>query len=231
MTHDPRDTSPGRLTGYLTDVAACAHGRLPWAGGVGVTLLVEGRPVFAGSNPFTRAIDEVQYGSDDGPCLKAAASGRVVRSRTIGAGESRWPRFAVRAAALGLRSVVSGPVLTDDVVIGSVNVYGQTAGCLDKLDDELLQRHAESSASLMNSVALLASVDVSSAALTGSLDRHTDIALAVGLLMARHHTPENEARTELRLLAARAKIDAQIIARLLVEADQAPHRRSDRDHA
>ena len=126
---------------HLGELARRTHRMLGVPDGVGATLLVEGRAVYAGSNPFTDAVDEVQYRLGRGPCVTAVASRRVVRSRTIGAeergtrergaGERRWGSFTPQAGALGLRSVVSLPVRLEGTVVGSLNLYGHHAATFD----------------------------------------------------------------------------------------------------
>jgi hypothetical protein len=54
-----------------------------------------------------------------------------VRSGSLSAGP-RWPRFGPRVGRLGVHSVLSLPLLTDDVVGGAMNVYAHAKNTFDE---------------------------------------------------------------------------------------------------
>ena len=153
---DPLATTFAELRRSLSFVARRAHADSGGADGVGATLLVAGRSVFAGSNPFTEAVDDVQYGLQQGPCLTAVARQEVTASRTIGAGEERWAVFTTPAAALGLRSVASTPVWSASTVVGSLNFYGRDAATFDTTTDASLHAQTEPAGRAMVTAWLLA---------------------------------------------------------------------------
>ncbi len=69
----------------------------------------------ASSDPETAALDEVQYATNEGPCIKAALTGRaaeVVDTRA----ETKWPRFIAAMTASHMRSVLAVriPLQTSD---------------------------------------------------------------------------------------------------------------------
>lgn len=151
------------LRASLSDFARWAQHEVAVADGVGVTVVIDDKSVFAGSNVYTESLDAMQYGIAEGPCLTAVGIGAVVRSTTIGSGESRWSRFTPRAARLALRCVASAPVRSDgwDVrVIGSLNLYGRSKDALDSLDTADVERVA---AALRGRVGSARSVAVASA--------------------------------------------------------------------
>jgi len=98
-----------------------------------VILLRDGAPVYQSSTRFARAIDRIQYRFGQGPCVDAAVCARPIASGTLGAGESRWPQFVAATRELEVASALSLPLLVENEVIGSVNLYSRQ---LDAFDDD-----------------------------------------------------------------------------------------------
>ena len=108
--------SSGRLglEDLLTQVATFAVRAIPGADGAGLTLIEADRAdTIVKSAPFVREIDDIQYGLGEGPCISAAATGRTMRSGSLG-GDPRWPRFGPRVGRLGVHSVLSLPLISAD---------------------------------------------------------------------------------------------------------------------
>lgn len=81
------------LEELLTEVATYAVRAVPGADGAGLTLIERDRAdVIVKTAPFVREVDDIQYGIGEGPCISAAATGRPMRSGSIGA-DQRWPQF------------------------------------------------------------------------------------------------------------------------------------------
>lgn len=187
------------------------------ADGVGATLLVEGRSVFAGSNPFTEAVDDLQYGLQQGPCLTAVAREEMTASRTIGAGEQRWEVFTTPAAVLGLRSVTSTPVWSRSTVVGSLNFYGRTAATFDNTTAASLQARSEPAGQTMVTAWLLAVAAANAHVLARAVQDREAVDIAVGLLMDRYQMTSSHARVLIGQLAAQDGTSPADAARALVE--------------
>jgi hypothetical protein len=111
------------LEGSLTRVAEYAVRAIPGAEGAGLTLLEENRSdTIVSTADFVARIDDIQYSLGQGPCISAAADRQTVISGSLG-GDRRWPQFGSRVARLGVHSVVSLPLITDEGVLGAMNVY------------------------------------------------------------------------------------------------------------
>src|SRR2546423_8118090 len=68
----------GGLDGLLGDVAELAAAAIPDADGASVACLRDGRVfTFAATDEKVRAVDEAQYGVEDGPGVEAARARRV----------------------------------------------------------------------------------------------------------------------------------------------------------
>jgi len=102
------------LTETLTEIAGFAVHAIPGAEGAGLAMLEDGRAqTVVASAAFAHAVDDVQYGLGEGPCLLAVAERRTQLSGSLG-GETRWPRFGPRVGRMGVHSVLSLPLLLPD---------------------------------------------------------------------------------------------------------------------
>jgi transcriptional regulator with GAF, ATPase, and Fis domain len=132
------------LREMLTQVAALAVQAIPGADGAGLTLLEHNRAdLIVKSEPFVRAIDEIQYSIGDGPCISAAATGRTKRSGRLDQ-DDRWPLFGPRAGGLGVHSALSLPLQTPTEVLGAMNVYAHAPDTFTARAQELGETFAVS---------------------------------------------------------------------------------------
>src|SRR6476646_10460078 len=98
------------LADMLTQVAALAVKAIPGADGAGLTLLrINRADLIVKSEPFVRAIDDIQYGIGEGPCISAAATGQTRRSDELN-NDTRWLQFGPRASGLGVHSALWLPL-------------------------------------------------------------------------------------------------------------------------
>ena len=103
-----------------------------------ITLLTDDRPAtVASTSEVTTALDHDQYAAGHGPCIEAAASGRLVRVSVADAAE-RWPDFARDAATAGFGSFLSAPLVVSEGHGGGVNCYSRQGGGFAELDEKLL---------------------------------------------------------------------------------------------
>jgi GAF domain-containing protein len=96
----------------VTPAAAC-----------GVTIRRDGQPfTVATSNDLAAQVDEIQYGTDEGPCLDALRTGAVVVVDDLSQDE-RWPRYRPHAIAHGVVSSLSLPLIVEGESLGALNLY------------------------------------------------------------------------------------------------------------
>ncbi|HYD08804.1 MAG TPA: GAF and ANTAR domain-containing protein [Acidimicrobiales bacterium] len=87
-----------------------------------------GRPTSAVlTTPTVLPLDEVQYDHDSGPCLDAARLHTVFRVDDTEA-DQRWPEYASVAAARGVFSSLSVPLVIGGESVGSANFYDSGLG-------------------------------------------------------------------------------------------------------
>jgi hypothetical protein len=145
-----------RSLAHLGDRARQA---VPGADAAAVILLRHGAPVFQSSCGFARAVDRIQYRIGQGPCVDAARQRCTVVSGSLGNGESRWPQFVTATRELEVASALSLPLMADNEVIGSVNLYSRQ---LDAFGDDAVYSgglFAQPAAALLSAAASLIEPD------------------------------------------------------------------------
>jgi len=153
--------------------------------GAGVTLVDrDGKRSRAASHPLVLEADGLQYEFDAGPCLTAWRERRPVRIADLTT-EDRWPEWTAAAAALGVRSMVSVPMVTQDRAIGAIKVYAAEAGVFDNDTDRVLGLFADQAAVLLANTQSIAEARELSATLTEALDDRDVVAQATGIMLAQ----------------------------------------------
>ena len=138
----------------LQRVSELACAAVPSADMVGITMLVEGRArtaVF--TNDDAPQIDAAQYETGIGPCLDAFRHRQVYRIDHMEK-DQQWLPFSEAAAAHGIQSSLSLPLLARHEGVGALNVYSRTSAAFS--DDDVnvgLQFAAQAAIVLANSQA------------------------------------------------------------------------------
>jgi len=207
------------MTSALALVTSLAADTVPGAFGCGVSLLDErGRRTSAGaSDPRVEQADSLQYQFDQGPCLAAWAQQAVVRVEDTAA-ETRWPRWASAAAATGLRSALSAPLVTGGSRLGAIKVYGDRPGVFDVRAEDLLVRFgAQASVLLANMQAYEGAQELSEGLKQALLSRDV-IGTAKGILMARDGVDADTAFGMLVSVSQRQNVKLREVAQGIVAA-------------
>ncbi|GAA2020538.1 hypothetical protein GCM10009740_06200 [Terrabacter terrae] len=162
-------------------------------------------------------LDAVQY-LDGGPCVQAAHDAQTVQVENVGLlDEGRWQFFAQAAAAHGIMSTLSMPVLNGDAVIGGVNLYGSTAHAFEGREEKLAELFGAWAPGAIANADLGFTTRLEAAKAPGRLhDLHT-VDLAVGVLVAAKAIPPDEARADLEHAAAQAGIQPVTLARAVIQ--------------
>ena len=119
----------------LQRVSELACAAVPSADMVGITMLVEGRArtaVF--TNDDAPQIDAAQYETGIGPCLDAFSHRQVYRIDHMEK-DQQWLPFSEAAAAHGIQSSLSLPLLARHEGVGALNVYSRTSAAFS--DDDV----------------------------------------------------------------------------------------------
>ena len=143
QSRDPLEFSSSLASLVVTDhalddtllrVAVLSTRDVPGCDVAGITLLRDGRPVTAVfTDPSAPHIDTAQYDTGKGPCLDAFRHGQEFRIEDTRL-ETRWPEFAAAAAAGGVLSTLSLPLVVGRGSLGALNLYSYTVSAF--VDDE-----------------------------------------------------------------------------------------------
>ncbi|WP_146364077.1 GAF and ANTAR domain-containing protein [Arthrobacter yangruifuii] len=209
---DELSTLFARIQGMLLTEESVAHAvdllaqaireTIPGAVGAGVSLMdSQGIRTSTGSTDgLVVAADELQYRLGNGPCLEAWAAAAPVRSDDLGT-EIRWPGWSGPAAEMGLRSVVSVPLLYKTEILGAIKVYSSLTGAFDGHSEHLLTLFAGPTATLLANVQSTEVPHRASRELKDAIATRDSIAFARGILMERKGVSSDEAMRELILLS------------------------------
>ena len=200
-------------------LAEAAMEAIPGAIGAGVSLIDnQGRRTSTGStDKLVLAADGLQYELGEGPCLTAWASTKVVRSNDLSS-ETRWPRWSSSAAQLGIRSVVSAPLVFKADSIGAIKVYSLEAEAFDGQSEHLLALVAGPAATLLANVQGNEVPHRISSELKAAIESRDNIAFARGILMEREGLTADEAMLELIQQSRRTRDSLRIAAEQVISS-------------
>jgi GAF domain-containing protein len=206
------------LTEMLTKVATFAVHAIPGADGAGLTLLeIDRADLIVKSEPFVRAIDDIQYGIGEGPCISAAATGQTKRSGQLSA-DPRWPQFGRRASELGVHSALSLPLVVSDRVLGAMNVYAHKPDSFDDHAQRMGEVFAVSAALAVQNAQILEQTARLVTELQAGLKGRALIDQAIGVLRRRGGDTAEEAQRRLREMSADQQISLSAAAASVVDS-------------
>lgn len=168
---------------------------------VSIALVIEGRiTTAASSSQLAVEADLVQYDNHEGPCLASVAQMHTIRIDLL-AQDERFVHFAPGAIEIGVESVLSIPLIHQEAVVGSINLYSCTAEAFDDTTGDAVQPTAEYAAELISTSPLYVySLDLVDQLII-TVEERQAIALAIGYLMADEDTDEARAWQRLGDLA------------------------------
>lgn len=204
------------LEDTLVQVAAFAVQAIPGADGAGLTLLEPDRPqTVVATADFVRAVDDVQYGLGEGPCVSAVAERRTFTSGDLG-GEPKWPRFGPRVGELGVHSALSLPLLLPDHVVGALNVYAHGRDVFGDDAVRMGEQFAPSAAVSVFNAQMLAQAERLVGQLQEALSRRAEIDQAIGILMSRSGGTAGESFESLQTMSQSRAMKLADVARDVV---------------
>jgi GAF domain-containing protein len=199
-------------------VTSLAATTTPGTLGAAVTVVDEhGKRSKAASNAATERADALQYEFDEGPCLTAWRTQEVVRIDDTTT-DGRWPRWNEAASQLGVRSVLSTPLLMREESIGAMKVYCERPHNYGPHDEHVMRLLAAQAAILLANSQSLQEARRPSRQLTEALASRDAVAQATGVLMARGAASAQDAFATLAAAARRTGAPVLEVARALVAA-------------
>jgi GAF domain-containing protein len=186
----------------------------------GVALYTRGsRPEIAAvTDPVVADVYELQINNDNGPLVNALRERDTILIRDTTT-DDRWPEWAAKVAALGVRSVLDVPLATGDGTRRTVGVLGLYSPDPDAFspDDEaiahILARHA--------------SVAVASArheeTMAQAVDARKLVGQAMGILMERFDLDGDRAFAILKRYSQDTNTKLRDVAQHLIDTRKLPH--------
>ena len=182
----------------------------------------EGKHTRAASNPLVEQADQLQYTYDAGPCLTAWRDQVPVQIDDISA-EDRWPEWTAAVTALGVRSMLSVPMLSAGRSMGAIKVYSDRPRAYDSSSVTILELFAQQAAVLLSNTQAVSDARKLSTQLTAALEDRDVIGQATGVLLAQGASDVPAALESLRSAAQRAGTSLHTVAHGILDTTVARH--------
>ncbi|MFJ6003384.1 GAF and ANTAR domain-containing protein [Arthrobacter sp. NPDC092385] len=193
------------LAGVAKDVIGAAQGA-----GVSIVDSSGHRTSVGATDDDVLEADNLQYDLGDGPCISAWATGTPTyiadtlsdtnnhtgSGRGSGSGD-RWQKWMAAAAARGVRSCLSVPLLNEPAALGAMKVYSTVPDAFSDEDQRLLAALARSAAALLGHIQASDTPQRISDEIKESLANRDTIGIARGILMERHGIDRQAAMDQL----------------------------------
>lgn len=200
----------------LERVVSLAKSTVPAVCAASVTLQEDGRRRTSNfTDDVALRLDSVQYGGDEGPCLHAIESNKVV-SVVLSEQRHRWPAFVDSALESGIESVLSTPLSLSGGAIGALNLYSDHKSGFDDRQHDLAGQFAEQAAVVLANTLAYNSATRLNDELRQAVETREIIGQAKGIIMAQRKCTSDEAFDVLRRASQRTNRKLRDIATDLV---------------
>jgi GAF domain-containing protein len=183
----------GTLHETLTRVAHYAEQAVPAAAMTGITMLVDGRArtaVF--TDEAAPEIDSAQYETGIGPCLDSFRHRRIFRIDDT-TKDDRWAPFSEAAAAYGISSTMSIPLVANHEGLGAMNFYSPTPNGFSQDDEEVASQFGVQAAIVLANAQAYWDAHQLSQNLAAAMQSRAAIEQAKGILMGAQRCTADEA--------------------------------------
>jgi GAF domain-containing protein len=185
----------------------------------GVALYTRGSQaeIAAVTDPVVADVYELQISTDNGPLVTALRDRTSVLIRDTTA-DDRWPEWAAKVAALGVRTVLDVPLATGDATRQTVGVLG--------LYSPLPHAFTEDDEAIAHILARHASVAVASArheeTMAQAVDARKLVGQAMGILMERFDVDADRAFAILKRYSQDTNTKLRDVAQHLIDTRKLP---------
>lgn len=203
----------------LSLITTLAKDTFPQTSGSGITLLDEHgeRVTAAATDAVVEHADSLQYELGEGPCLTAWDLRTVVLVADA-TEDDRWPAWRSAAAEVGMRSVLSAPVMTGPEAFGALKLYSTRPAVYTEREAHRLTLFATQAAIFLANMKTAADAERISEKLRNSLHGRDVVTLAKGIIMARDSVDERTAFLTLVDLAQQESRPLRQVAERLAQS-------------
>lgn len=174
--------------------------------------------VVASTSERSQLISLLQLRVDEGPCVDAYATGKIIAVDNIASTYARWPAFAESAAAVGYQAMYAIPMRLRNETIGSLNLFTDRVGPMPSADTTIARALTDvATISILQERALRES-DIARDQLQRALDSRVLIEQAKGVLAHLEQVEMDEAFALLRSRARSSGRHLSVVAQEVIDA-------------
>ncbi|GGH99842.1 GAF and ANTAR domain-containing protein [Arthrobacter liuii] len=177
------------IKAFLTELAVLASSRLSVPGNTihsGVTVLRHKRPeAVAASDAAASALDELQNGFGEGPCLTALRNGHTILVPDLAA-ETRWEPYIRTAMHHGVSSILAVPLDLAGEAEAVLNLYSGCSNGFSAEDTATAESFAGQAASSLRLILRITQLSEARNDMSVAMQSRTVIDMAVGAIMAEN---------------------------------------------
>lgn len=202
----------------LHELAAFPAASLSGNGGIlcGVTLLRRKKATtVATSDPRVPALDELQYGYGEGPCLAAVRGVDTIHVPDLRE-ETRWPQYCNAAWAEGIGSILAVPLPLEGEANAGLNLYARRPHAFTGDDIEKAEAYAAEASKALRLAVRIAQLTDDRANLVAAMESRTTIDIAVGTIMAQNRCSQDSAMKILRIASSSRNMKLRDVAAAVV---------------
>jgi transcriptional regulator with GAF, ATPase, and Fis domain len=215
----------GTVEEFLTEVAALAAPILDDGLICAMALPARGQRLAARActDKVAAELDEVQSTQGDGPGLRAARRGEMVRIDDVSQ-HDRWRRFARRAQLAGIRSSLSVPLTADGGPAGALSLYARRSHAFGPEVTRHARWFASQASGALTLASRMASCNDLNQQLRSSMASRAIIEQALAVIMVTERCPHDRALAKLKKASQDTNVKIRdLAARIVTDATgQAP---------
>lgn len=200
---------------FLDNFASFSAARLSVGGEVfcGITLARRRKYDTVGSSgPRARAMDEIQYGFGDGPCLSAIREARTELVPDVRA-ESRWPEYLAAVAGHGVRSILAVPFnFGQEDAQAALNLYALNDLAFPAVTIDAAESYVHIASGSLQLAVRIARLSDARQNLMAAMESRTAIDTAVGVVMAQNRCSQESAFAMLKRASSSRNVKLRDVA-------------------
>ncbi len=184
----------------------------------GITLLRPRRAAtVASSSERAQALDEIQHGYDDGPCLRAAREEQTYYIPDFRQ-EQRFPEYREAIAEHGILSAIGVPIILEGEANAGLDLYSPEANAFTEEAVAEAEEFARATSVSLRMAVRIARLTERGQHLQTAMESRTAIDLAAGIIMGQNRCSQDEAMNILKMASSARNMKLTLVAQSLIES-------------